>query len=1065
MYNVLVNLGAVELDSRVIRTEFTYRLQVGVNRFATLDEPLSVVKALQYLYTNRCPETTSIVDAETILKYFQNGVSSMDSSFVSELKMLPLFETVERTLTDLPPSRDASTLPPDLPPAGSAVWMAEANCTFLTQKYEFSALYKKLDLNSKTSDEVYVDYILPRFPKISQDDRIVHLVSLIQRLRSLKPSLLEALKDTPCFDKQGVSRRISEFYDPNVGLFALMLTEEEFPPTLALPKYTHYKDEWLPSLRNLGLKAVCSTSEFLNFGEIMEKETRTWQPAGHEPADFEEWTTKSREMVTYLTELEDHWSDNDFMKRMSRIRFLPSQRVDGELKRLATPFYEHDTAARYATSYSEGVCYTVDNEMLCWTSQALIRQSDIIMGQSFRSAAGIQMHPNLESVLTHFNLLVEEVKRVILPNRNIQAETTVPHLTNALAVIFRHLLTYIVNASPKELPPFADLHNSAVLAHGLSSNGVRIVSFLTKSPCVFIPDKQMFVKPHQVVFSLEEELYPYVFQLPRDFAPYHLLLKRSGVDEKPRPFHCARVLEALKEKYGDRPVSSPGDGKVLITVVRLLFETLKQHTKPLDPSLVQAVVRNKIEFTEQDIEEALQPLYLPSRNEVLKLSSELVFLERLHLERHVGSLRYSFLMDLMKCGLSPLEEMTVNLLPSSLRPCKVSDLTEEVLDPECQLAGVADDHVAAVYQERYSSHLFVQGIRSIYIYMARSGDILTVLEAGLSILQDHFRVVCVPEIRTCLRPREGGELMKLDDVRKCCFLERSESEATLYLQKASAVAGLESESHIKLYGLIVVELQALLHFQLPDLPMIMIVSCRSPELIPTTLNELNIPFVQGNQSPQVMGKLDCRPGMDLLPDHLALLRQPPLGYRLNVDDWVAYEREENHFVYAVILYREISEDETASELRTRYGIDVGEETLEVVSALCLYTFVVDGEKEPDEPERSLVVTGAATSPSMQTAPEEEKEAVRKQLHEIWQLPAEERRRAIRRLYLQWHPDKTDDPHGADVFMFVKYEIKRLERGGNDATGSYSSYYEPRPTAFVSAVVNHSRNLKHRRATC
>ena len=1077
MCKVLINLEAVEMD-RCIRTGHSYphvggnvsRSELVYKRFATLEKPLSVVRALLYLYTNRCPKTTSTTDAETLLKYFQDCGSSMNSSFLSEIKKLPLFETVGGTLTNLPPFHDSYTLPPDLPPAGSAVWMAEAKCTFLKQKHKFNELYEKLSLNNKTTDEVYVDYVLPCFPKMSQADRMAHLVSLMKgfRLLETESALVQALKDTACFDRQGKLKKISELYDPRIRLFCLMLPEKAFPPTPVLAKC--YENDWLPFLRNLGLKNVCSTRAFLAFGNRIAEETSTWQPAGQEPADFEQWKVKSKEMVAHLTEkLEDHWSDCNFMRDMSKIRFLPSQRVGEELQRLATPYYKHGPATRYATSYCEGVYHSNENERLCWTSQVLLSPHGSMTrsrSQAFRDAVGLQMQPNLDSVLDHFNRLVEGAKQFIKPNRDIESKT-VRHLTEVLAVIFCHLSKYVADKPRKELSPFADLRNSKVLSDGLSHDGVRIVSFLISSPCVFLPDKQMFVKPHQVVFSLEDEFYPYFLQLPYDFAQHHLLLKRMGVDEKPRPFHCARVLEALKEKYGDKPVSSPNDLKVLMSVVRLLFGTLKHHSKPLAP------VRSKIEFLDQEIEEALQPLYLPSQDRVLKLSSELVFLDRLHLEGHVGNLQYKFLMDLMDCGLSSLEEETVNLLPVSLRPHKVSDLTEELLDPECRPA-VGDDQlkdkheqddVAAVYQERYSSHLFVQGVRSIYIHQTRSRDIPAELENGLCLLQNCFHVVCVPEIRTCLRLRESGQIIKLGDISKCCFLERSELEATLYLEKSSATKAQMSGGNIKLFGLIAQELQVLLHSQLPEFPMIMIVSC-PPEIMPTALKALNIPFVHDGEDPQsTPGKFVCQPGMDLLPDHVALLRQSPRGYRFNIDEWVAYETSENRFIYAVILYREISEDGTTSELLTRYGIDVGEEKPEVVGVLSLYAFVVDGEKEPDQPERSLVVSdsggagggAAAASTSGPETLDEKKEAVRKQLREIWQLPDRERKTAIRRLYLQWHPDKSDDSDAEEVFKFIKNEIERLERGGDNFSGSYSSYYD-RWSSFARSC---GRRRRHR----
>ena len=53
-----------------------------------------------------------------------------------------------------------------------------------------------------------------------------------------------------------------------------------------------------------------------------------------------------------------------------------------------------------------------------------------------------------------------------------------------------------------------------------------------------------------------------------------------------------------------------------------------------------------------------------------------------------------------------------------------------------------------------------------------------------------------------------------------------------------------------------------------------------------------------------------------------------------------------------------------------------------------------------------------------------------ELKEIWKLNPEDRKRAIRRLYLKWHPDRNpDSPDFAEkVFKFVQTQIEHLERG-------------------------------------
>ena len=57
----------------------------------------------------------------------------------------------------------------------------------------------------------------------------------------------------------------------------------------------------------------------------------------------------------------------------------------------------------------------------------------------------------------------------------------------------------------------------------------------------------------------------------------------------------------------------------------------------------------------------------------------------------------------------------------------------------------------------------------------------------------------------------------------------------------------------------------------------------------------------------------------------------------------------------------------------------------------------------------------------------------RQLDEIWKLPEEERKKAIKRLCLKWHPDKNLDNQGLaeEVFKFLNNEIsRRTERSDN-----------------------------------
>ena len=56
--------------------------------------------------------------------------------------------------------------------------------------------------------------------------------------------------------------------------------------------------------------------------------------------------------------------------------------------------------------------------------------------------------------------------------------------------------------------------------------------------------------------------------------------------------------------------------------------------------------------------------------------------------------------------------------------------------------------------------------------------------------------------------------------------------------------------------------------------------------------------------------------------------------------------------------------------------------------------------------------------------------VRKKLSEIWKLPEDKRKKAIRRLYLRWHADKNMDMQDItnEVMKYIQTEVERLSKG-------------------------------------
>ena len=146
-------------------------------------------------------------------------------------------------------------------------------------------------------------------------------------------------------------------------------------------------------------------------------------------------------------------------------------------------------------------------------------------------------------------------------------------------------------------------------------------------------------------------------------------------------------------------------------------------------------------------------------------------------------------------------------------------------------------------------------------------------------------------------------------------------------------------------------------------------------------------------------------------------------------EWVAYEVSEDSFVWAIVLHQ--VEQVTDNPLLKQYMIQMKEED-DIngipVSILNLHKLV---EGEPETFSEDVVYSEDCSEASATVTLEisKSKRKICAELILIWTLPDDKKKRALRRLYLQYHPDKAD-PNKVllyeEAFKFLKQQINRLQ---------------------------------------
>ena len=185
-----------------------------------------------------------------------------------------------------------------------------------------------------------------------------------------------------------------------------------------------------------------------------------------------------------------------------------------------------------------------------------------------------------------------------------------------------------------------------------------------------------------------------------------------------------------------------------------------------------------------------------------------------------------------------------------------------------------------------------------------------------------------------------------------------------------------------------------------------------------------------------------RLGRDL-PEHLLCCLEYDINHIFRGQEWVGYEISEDHFVFAIVLYHINDDGKEEANIRRRYLIQVSdeEEDYKEVSALDLYKIIESSTDPDDAPIDSsggdLVPYDARSAPvTMNQAKDSQtllqlKRNICEELEVVWKLSESDRRKAIKRLYFKYHPDKAplsekDMYEGA--FKFLTKQIDRLENG-------------------------------------
>ena len=969
----------------------------------------------------------------TVLRFFQDDahVLKQRPECRSMIMKLPFFKSLSGAYVSLDCFVHSIYVVPDgLPLEESHVWMGGNHAVFLAPCQELRLLYREvLGVDDRSHVECYMQFIFPKFSKLQAPTRL-------KLLEFLKDSLLNGAAEAEQMklkmalrslafipDSSGRLHTASHFFDPNNEVFKAMLTKGDLPPK------PFGSGKWLRFLREIGLKTDVTQEQFLEFAKKI----------GSEGYSGDAQMTKSKVLVEYLFK-EEKLQESAFLRKLATVKFIPSLSVNSSLARLHSPYPSSEVQSqRPLIAFKGAVAW--QNEKLVWTSAPLLEYWATPTDETLCEQLGVLQTPALEEVLSHIKNLAKSL------SGNTDRESSEARRA-LLKTVMNAIYSFLKYSS--KCPPNDSLDNCTAVCRKMGER-------LTEVPCILVEDGRVFVQGDQLAFVMREELPPYLYRVPREHGQLEHLFKRLGAAEEASPLQYAKMLGRLKGKSKDEKMHAEELNKAK-SAVHGLFLTLDEGK--------ESSGRKKLPETSPEQVLPLAALYLPSQAEKLRKSSDLILDDCPEFSTNMKRKRADdMLYDLRKCDLKfarPEDMMT--LLPESLRPKTLRSLVREEIRPDCVGSQCETHGEGCVEVNRLLRILFSQelasGIKRLLKHERRSATLSEDVLAKVDSFQATLSIACMKVLGTQVVFTESGEVFpgRWPDV----FCSSTPSGTSVYIKHDADPQIVNIDICRAINGLIGVSIGEQTCLQL-------MISSKCPSEISAQLDRRGVAkdMEAAEDTPE-----EQELGSEIPPELHYLLAEFD-DFLFREGEMVGYEQEpgtadrDPKYVHARIIRKVHSaaskakpkKDRTKRKQRgeskflARYLIDIGSEKLEV-DVLDLYKWkrpheVTEEEPEEPYPETTDIVpfegdtssppAGASAAPPPPPKPtnlEEAKKEVRKALNEIWKLPEDKRKKAIRRLYLRWHPDKNigqGEPLANEVMKFIQQEIDRLERRGAVST--------------------------------
>ena len=1027
--------------------------------------------------------------SETLIKYFSTIHLKMNTECLRYIKELPLFLTANGNLTSLS-GKTVYIWPTCVCADGLEIWLKDLNVVFLDKDgaWRSLGLEVELQINKILPIEMYTKFIFVRYNMMNEalrykhlqhirdhllDEAILHSQSELNETHSQSCNFISALKRLKCIGSDGENlRSIQEFYDHEETIFATFEDNFRFLPMFFRKgegiwnkrgRTTQEEEDlkeyclWRSFFEKLGLHCTITTDEFLTLcREVAHKgHTKNVQNKSNVLRDYLFTGKATREWYN-----EKH---KRFLSEVAEIPFVCAE----EAKKLTWIIPVPKTRTVIQT---EGE----DMSMTTFRRACVSKHSELVW--SVRPI--IDPHYSVSHVVYYLQQLL-----VSYPP---QVEDVVQHIVHISKSGFADPKLFDKYSAVVPLKHQTDLTDVMVKcfeflnSKTLHKAQVPDISILSTTACIPVPAQKIqgtgtvLVKPCQALYSDEaEEYHPFLHKLPQQLMGPSTLLENIGVKSSMQLSHLRTVLQLAHDQL-QAHVMGPNIQRTVSFAIHHIQGMLKGGQ----------VVRMKDEV---EVAKQLKPLFLPGHDKKLHDSTVLIYPDTfsykdccLHFE-NTGYFQFQppFIPS---TELYTFTDEFCGILPKEVRPQRMSEVCLQKLSEQCtpleENIGIAKQLIETLSLPNFPKACFMilkhvspndcdKSLEPILAKLFKSIVVHTVNNLKVDIaLRQHQRMIGTAKVAIFIQQGEGHTQLYLDSqipaVLRSYVYDVMTQELIITLKNVCCTLPGSVFSHKTLQEALRMLLEA---ERLQDMHTVF-----QQHKIKSHGTDLGVPEL----SPVV--------GREIPPELHYILDQDILNI-FHSQELVGYELNEGHIIIAEVIHIVLPDDfdpleSSLDPIQMKYMIQISEsdEGGRTVSSLDIYKILNilehDPSMESSEDRRLVPHEGGNASSPFQSA-RDAKRNLCQVLKQIWKLSEPERKKAIRRLYLKWHPDKNPDnlQLAEEVFKFLLKQLERLEQGldpeeeeeeDTSTTFSPSPYWSSYYHGWDSTAGAHGRHRRRHR---